>query len=102
MASVYSLHEFCTPRKDLKEAFRVLNKGGKAIIVDFTKDTLADKLWGERDYTSGKIKNMVEKVGFQNINFQLLSKEGPGIFTGIKRESVGNFNKLLDGYLRGI
>ena len=86
VVSVYSLHEFYTPQKALKEAFRVLNKGGKTIIVDFIKDTLADKLWGERYYTPGKIKNMVEKAGFQNISFQLLSKEGPGIFTGIKRK----------------
>jgi len=85
VVSVYSLHEFYTPQKALKEAFRVLNKEGKAIIADFIKGTLADKLWGERYYTSGEIKNMVEKAGFQNISFQLLSKEGPGIFTGIKK-----------------
>jgi ubiquinone/menaquinone biosynthesis C-methylase UbiE len=102
VVSVYSLHEFGSPQKALQEAFRVLHKGGKLIIVDFIKGTLADKLWGERYYTPERIKNMPENAGFQNISSQLLSKEGPGIFTGIKREDVGNFNKLVDSYLKGI
>jgi ubiquinone/menaquinone biosynthesis C-methylase UbiE len=88
VVSVYSLHEFGSPQKTLQEAFRVLHKGGKLIIVDFIKGTLADKLWGERYYTPERIKNMPENAGFQNISSQLLSKEGPGIFTGIKREDV--------------
>lgn len=100
--NVYSLHEFSSPQKALQEAFRVLHEEGKLIIVDFIKGTLADKLWGERYYTPKRIKNMLENADFQNISSQLLSKEGPGIFTGIKREGMGNFNKLVDSYLKRI
>jgi ubiquinone/menaquinone biosynthesis C-methylase UbiE len=88
VVSVYSLHEFRAPEKVLKGTFRVLNEGEKVIIVDFIKDTLADKLWGERYYTPGKVINMIEEAGFQNISGQLLSKEGPGMFTAIKEESI--------------
>ncbi|MCK4419793.1 methyltransferase domain-containing protein [Candidatus Aerophobetes bacterium] len=90
VVNVYSLHEFSSPQKALQEAFRVLHKEGKLIIIDFVKGTLADKLWGERYHTPERIKNMLENASFQNISSQLLSKEGPGIFTGIKREGVGN------------
>jgi len=91
VVSVYSLHEFYAPQKALKQTFRVLNERGEVIIVDFIKGTLADKLWGEKYHTPGKIKNIAKEAGFQNISFQLLSKEGPGIVTGIKREDVGNW-----------
>lgn len=99
VVNVYSLHEFSSPQKTLQEAFRVLHKEGKLIIVDFIKGTLADKLWGERYYTPERIKIMLENASFQNISSQLLSREGPGLFTGIKREGVENFNKLVDSYL---
>ncbi|MFW6139527.1 MAG: class I SAM-dependent methyltransferase [Spirochaetota bacterium] len=84
VTSVYSLHEFRLPLEALHEAYRVLKNKGKAVIVDFIKDTRADKLWGERYYTPGKIEAMLEKTGFSNIGVELVSKQGPVICTGIK------------------
>jgi len=84
VTSVYSLHEFRLPLKALNEAYRVLKNKGKAVIVDFIKDTRADKLWGENYYTPEKIKTTLEKAGFSNIRVELVSKQGPVICTGIK------------------
>ena len=82
--SKYSLHEFQNPSAVLKEAFTTLNKEGKIIIVDFVRETLADRLWGEKYYSPEGIEKIVKRVGFQEIKFQLLSPEGPVILTGIK------------------
>ncbi|MBA7644345.1 2-methoxy-6-polyprenyl-1,4-benzoquinol methylase [subsurface metagenome] len=84
VVSMYSLHEFQSAPKALKEAFKILKRHGKIVIVDFIKGSLADRLWGERYYTSKRIEEMMKKAGFEDIEFQPLSKEGPVIFTGIK------------------
>lgn len=42
---------------------------------------------------------MLEEAGFQNIGFQLLSKEGPGVLIGIRRKGKRDFNKLVRGCL---
>ena len=81
---MYSLHEFQSAPKALKEAFKILKRRGKIILIDFIKGTLADRLWGERYYTSKRIEEMLKKAGFEDIEFRSLSKEGPVIFTGIK------------------
>lgn len=85
--SVYSLHEFQNPPAALKEAFKILNREGKIVIVDFIRETLADKLWGEKYYFPEEIEEMIEKAGFRDIKSQLLSREGPVISTGVKRSS---------------
>lgn len=84
VVSKYSLHEFQNPSAVLKEAFTTLNKEGKIIIVDFVRETLADRLWGEKYYSPEGIKKIVKRAGFQEIKFQLLSPEGPVMLTGIK------------------
>ena len=86
VVSMYSLHEFHSAPGALREAFRVLEESGKIVIVDFIKGTLADRLWGEKYYTPEKMQEMMKKAGFADIiKPRLLSKEGPIIFTGIKK-----------------
>lgn len=84
VVSVYSLHEFQNPSIVLEEIFRVLNQGGKIVIVDFVRETLADRLWGENYYLPKEIEEMVKKAGFWDIKSQLLSREGPVMLTGVK------------------
>jgi len=84
VVSKYSLHEFQNPSAVLKEAFATLNKEGKIIIVDFVRETLADRLWGEKYYSPEEVEKIVKRAGFQEIKFRLLSPEGPIILTGIK------------------
>lgn len=86
VVSVYSLHEFHTTQRTLREAFRILNQEGKIVIVDFIRETLADRLWGEKYYSPEEIEEIVEKAGFWDIKSRLLSREGPVIFTGAKKE----------------
>jgi len=84
VVSKYSLHEFQNPSAVLKEAFTTLNKEGKIIIVDFVRETLADRLWGEKYYSPEEVEKIVKRAGFQEIKFRLLSTDGPIILTGIK------------------
>jgi len=81
--SLYSLHEFSSPSSVLKECARVVKD--KIIIIDFIRGTLAEKLWGERYFSSKEIEKMVEKTGFEILEEKIISQEGPILITGSKR-----------------
>ena len=82
--SLYSLHEFSSPSRVLKECMRVLKKQGKLIVVDFLLGTLAEELWGEKYFTTEKIKEMMDKAGFRILKQRKISKEGPLLTLGMK------------------
>ena len=86
VVSVYSLHEFHTAQRALKQTFRILNQKGKIVIVDFIRGTLADRLWGESYYSPEEIKETLDKAGFRDVKSRFLSPKGPVMFTGIKKE----------------
>ncbi len=81
--SLYSLHEFSSPSSVLKECARVVKD--KIIIIDFIRGTLAEKLWGERYFSSKEIEKMVEKAGFEILEEKISSQEGPVLITGSKK-----------------
>lgn len=82
--SKYSLHEFSTPAKVLKNCYKILKKNGKMIIIDFIKNSLAEKLWGEKYFSLKKMVNMLKEIGFKNIKGHLITKEGPAFVIGFK------------------
>ena len=65
--SVYALHEIKNALKALKEARRVLRLGGRIIIVDFLRDSLAQRLWNENYYTKSQVASILRRGGFVNV-----------------------------------
>jgi SAM-dependent methyltransferase len=45
--SVYSLHELGAPMACLREVRRLLRPGGKLLVVDFPRGSLAQRLWSD-------------------------------------------------------
>jgi len=83
VVSTYALHEFEHPQRCLDEAFRVLDKKGMIALVDYIKETEAPA--DERHFTSTSIKTMISKSGFKQVNFEPLTKRGPGLFIRRKK-----------------
>ena len=67
VVSVYALHEMKDVLKALKEAHRVLRRGGRVLIIDFPKASLAQRLWNENYYTRSQVASMLRQGGFIDV-----------------------------------
>jgi len=63
----WALHEMKYPQAVLQEAHRVLRPGGKVLVVEFPRNSLAQKLWNENYYTSKELVDSLRKAGFEDI-----------------------------------
>jgi len=63
----WALHEMKNPQAILHEAHRVLRPGGKVLVVEFPRNSLAQKLWNENYYTNKELTNYLRKAGFKDI-----------------------------------
>jgi len=63
----WALHEMKNPQAVLQEAHRVLRPGGKVLVVEFPRNSLAQKLWNENYYTSKELADSLRKAGFEDI-----------------------------------
>lgn len=68
---MWSFHEMEYPERILEEVHRVLRPGGKILIVDFPRDSLARRLWGEDYYTPAGLKKKVVAAGFAEVKVRL-------------------------------
>jgi ubiquinone/menaquinone biosynthesis C-methylase UbiE len=67
VVAVYSLHELDAPLATLREARSVLRPGGRMLIVDFPRGSLAQRRWNEDYYTAGQVRGMLKRAGFGRI-----------------------------------
>jgi len=74
VVTMWALHEMKRPRAIVAEARRVLRPGGELLVVDFPKDSLAQKLWDEDYYRPDEVKCLLEATGFADIRVRLVER----------------------------
>jgi len=63
----WALHEMKNAQAILQETHRVLRPGGEMLIVEFPRNSLAQKLWNEDYYTSKELTGSIHKAGFKDV-----------------------------------
>jgi ubiquinone/menaquinone biosynthesis C-methylase UbiE len=69
---LWALHELRQARAVLVEARRVLRVGGKLLIVDFPRGSLAQRLWNEDYYTPHQVSELLAATGYVGISARLV------------------------------
>ncbi|MBN1786916.1 MAG: class I SAM-dependent methyltransferase [Sedimentisphaerales bacterium] len=84
----WALHEMEKPQSILRQARRVLRPGGKIIIVEFPRNSLARKLWDEDYYTSRQLTAYLRKAGFEEICIRKIERKQVLWVTGFRSKNV--------------
>jgi len=87
VVSVWALHEMESPSAVLREALRILRPGGRMLIVDFPKGSLAQRLWNENYYTPNQIRRKLVDAGFVDLQCDLIERDQLVWACGRKRRS---------------
>lgn len=72
--SVHALHEMDRPVEVLREVNRVLRGGGVMLVVDFPRDSLAQRLWNESYFTPEEVAEMLRQAGFGDVESRLIAQ----------------------------
>ena len=75
VVTMWALHEMAYPRDMLREVGRVLRPGGEALVVDFPRDSLAQRIWNEDYYRPPEIGRLLSEAGFARVRVQLIEKD---------------------------
>jgi ubiquinone/menaquinone biosynthesis C-methylase UbiE len=83
----WALHEMKNSQAILQEAHRVLRPGGKILIVEFPRNSLARKLWNENYYTIKELTGFLRKAGFRDIQAKRIEHEQILWVTGLRSKN---------------
>jgi ubiquinone/menaquinone biosynthesis C-methylase UbiE len=83
----WALHEMKNSQAILKETYRVLRPNGKILIVEFPRDSLAQRLWNENYYTRRELTDSLHKAGFKNIRAKKIEKNQILWMTGLRSKN---------------
>jgi len=67
VVTTWALHEMNDRQHAVAEAYRVLRPGGKMLIVDFPKGSLAQRLWNENYLTAPEAGTLLKDAGFVRV-----------------------------------
>lgn len=74
VVALWALHEMKHARRALREARRVLRPGGEILIVEFPRDLLAQRLWGEDYYSPEELAAVLDNAGYQETTARLIER----------------------------
>lgn len=74
VVSMWALHEMQDAPGALREACRILRPGGKVLIVDFPRGSLAQRLWNENYYSAPEIGRMLTRGGFAEVHVKPIER----------------------------
>jgi len=74
VVTMWALHEMAHPLDIVAEARRVLRPGGEILIVDFPKDSLAQRLWNEDYFRPDQLTEMLQASRFSRVTTRLTER----------------------------
>ena len=74
VVTVWALHEMGRPQPIFEQARRVLRPGGEILVVDFPRDSLAQRLWNENYYQPDEVKRLLQDAGFEAVRARLIQQ----------------------------
>jgi len=74
VVATWALHEMENRLDAVTEAYRVLRPGGKILIVDFPKGSLAQRLWNEDYLTPSEAATLLKEAGFARVRARTIHK----------------------------
>lgn len=74
VVTMWALHEMAHPLQILRESWRVLRPGGEILIVDFPRDSLAQRLWNEDYLRPDRVAEMLRDTRFGRVTSRLTER----------------------------
>jgi len=89
VVTTWALHEMDDRPGTVAEAYRVLRPGGKMLIVDFPKGSLAQRLWDEDYLTVPEAGALLTAAGFVRVRARAIYKQQVILASGHRPANTG-------------